>query len=57
MKSLDALKQHGDIVWNLANLLHGADRPSPCCRMMIPLTAASTGKIDVGNWKSKEDAA
>lgn len=23
MKNLDALKQHGDIIWNIANLLRG----------------------------------
>lgn len=23
MKNLDALKQHGDVIWNIANLLRG----------------------------------
>jgi hypothetical protein len=65
MKNLDALKQHGDIIWNIANLLRGPYRPPQYRRVMIPLTeyrtalitAATTGKIDVRNWKPKEQAA
>ena len=38
MKNLDALKQHGDIIWNIANLLRGPYRPPQYRRVMIPLT-------------------
>jgi hypothetical protein len=33
MKNLDSLKQHGDLIWSIANLLR--------------VTAATTSKIDV----------
>ena len=38
MKNLDAFKQHGDIIWNIANLQRGPYRPSQYRRVMIPLT-------------------
>ena len=38
MKNLDALKQHGDVIWNIANLLCGPYRPPQYRRVMIPLT-------------------
>lgn len=38
MKNLDAFKQHGDIIWNIANLLRGPYRPPQYRRVMIPLT-------------------
>src|ERR1035441_8462262 len=38
MKNLDALKQHGDVIWNIANLLRGPYRPPQYRRVMIPLT-------------------
>ena len=38
MKNLDALKQQGDVIWNIANLLRGPYRPPQYRRVMIPLT-------------------
>ncbi|MES1998991.1 MAG: class I SAM-dependent DNA methyltransferase [Pseudomonadota bacterium] len=38
MKNFDALKQHGDVIWNIANLLRGPYRPPQYRRVMIPLT-------------------
>ncbi|WP_395706887.1 N-6 DNA methylase [Casimicrobium huifangae] len=38
MNHLDAFKQHGDVIWNIANLLRGPYRPPQYRRVMIPLT-------------------
>jgi type I restriction enzyme M protein len=38
MKNLDAFKHHGDVIWNIANLLRGPYRPPQYRRVMIPLT-------------------
>ena len=38
MNSLDDFKQHGDLIWNIANLLRGPYRPPQYRRVMIPLT-------------------
>jgi len=38
MKNLDAFKAHGDIIWNIANLLRGPYKPPQYRRVMIPLT-------------------
>jgi type I restriction enzyme M protein len=38
MKNLDSLKHHGDLIWNIANLLRGPYRPPQYRRVMIPLT-------------------
>jgi type I restriction enzyme M protein len=38
MKDLESLQQHGDIIWNIANLLRGPYRPPQYRRVMIPLT-------------------
>lgn len=38
MKNIDFLKQHGDVIWNIANLLRGPYRPPQYRRVMIPLT-------------------
>jgi type I restriction enzyme M protein len=38
MKNLESLKQHGDLIWNIANLLRGPYRPPQYRRVMIPLT-------------------
>ena len=38
MKTLDAFKEHGDVIWNIANLLRGPYRPPQYRRVMIPLT-------------------
>src|SRR3954447_10108747 len=37
-KNLDAFKEHGDVIWNIANLLRGPYRPPSYRRVMIPLT-------------------
>jgi type I restriction enzyme M protein len=34
----ESLKQHGDLIWNIANLLRGPYRPPQYRRVMIPLT-------------------
>src|SRR5262245_803493 len=38
MKNLDAFKHHGDVIWDIANLLRGPYRPPQYRRVMIPLT-------------------
>jgi type I restriction enzyme M protein len=38
MKNIDFLKQHGDVIWTIANLLRGPYRPPQYRRVMIPLT-------------------
>lgn len=38
MKNPESLKQQGDIIWNIANLLRGPYRPPQYRRVMIPLT-------------------
>jgi len=38
MKNHEALKQQGDVIWNIANLLRGPYRPPQYRRVMIPLT-------------------
>jgi type I restriction enzyme M protein len=38
MKNFDAFKEHGDVIWNIANLLRGPYRPPQYRRVMIPLT-------------------
>lgn len=38
MKNTEFIKQHGDIIWNIANLLRGPYRPPQYRRVMIPLT-------------------
>jgi type I restriction enzyme M protein len=38
MKNFDSIKQHGDVIWNIANLLRGPYRPPQYRRVMIPLT-------------------
>lgn len=38
MKNVDAFKEHGDVIWNIANLLRGPYRPPQYRRVMIPLT-------------------
>ena len=38
MKNFEAFKQHGDVIWNIANLLRGPYRPPQYRRVMIPLT-------------------
>lgn len=38
MQNLDSIKQQGDIIWDIANLLRGPYRPPQYRRVMIPLT-------------------
>ncbi|NML18661.1 type I restriction-modification system subunit M [Azohydromonas caseinilytica] len=38
MKNYEALKQQGDVIWNIANILRGPYRPPQYRRVMIPLT-------------------
>jgi len=38
MKTPEFVKQHGDLIWNIANLLRGPYRPPQYRRVMIPLT-------------------
>jgi type I restriction enzyme M protein len=38
MNQFDAFKEHGDVIWNIANLLRGPYRPPQYRRVMIPLT-------------------
>src|SRR5450432_426327 len=38
MKNFEAFKKHGDVIWNIANLLRGPYRPPQYRRVMIPLT-------------------
>lgn len=38
MKTQEAIKQQGDVIWNIANLLRGPYRPPQYRRVMIPLT-------------------
>ncbi|MFT5633241.1 MAG: type I restriction enzyme M protein [Rubritalea sp.] len=38
MSHLDAFKEQGDVIWNIANLLRGPYRPPQYRRVMIPLT-------------------
>ncbi len=37
MATLDTIKQQGDVIWNIANLLRGPYRPPQYRRVMIPL--------------------
>ena len=38
MSQLEAFKEQGDVIWNIANLLRGPYRPPQYRRVMIPLT-------------------
>ncbi len=53
MKHLDAFKQHGDVIWNIANLLRGPYRPPQYRRVMIPLTVLR--RLDCVLEKTKDD--
>jgi type I restriction enzyme M protein len=53
MKNLDAFKEHGDVIWNIANLLRGPYRPPQYRRVMIPLTVLR--RLDCVLAKSKPD--
>lgn len=53
MKNLDAFKQQGDVIWNIANLLRGPYRPPQYRRVMIPLTVLR--RLDCVLEESKAD--
>src|SRR5260221_4361181 len=53
MNNLDSLKQRGDVIWNIANLLRGPYRPPQYRRVMIPLTVLR--RLDCVLEKSKAD--
>jgi type I restriction enzyme M protein len=38
MKNFEAFKEHGDVIWNIANVLRGPYQPPQYRRVMIPLT-------------------
>src|SRR3989338_2564520 len=38
MKNAESIKQQGDVIWNIANLLRGPYRPPQYRQVMIPLT-------------------
>ncbi|MES2923877.1 MAG: class I SAM-dependent DNA methyltransferase [Verrucomicrobiota bacterium] len=52
MKNFDAFKEHGDVIWNIANLLRGPYRPPQYRRVMIPLTVLR--RLDCVLEKSKD---
>ena len=43
MKNFDAFKQHGDVIWKIADLIKGPYRPPQYRRVMIPLTVLRRG--------------
>lgn len=53
MKNLDAFKEQGDVIWNIANLLRGPYRPPQYRRVMIPLTVLR--RLDCVLEDTKED--
>ena len=53
MKNFDAFKQHGDVIWNIANLLRGPYRPPQYRRVMIPLTVLR--RLDCVLEETKDD--
>jgi type I restriction enzyme M protein len=53
MNSFDAFKQHGDVIWNIANLLRGPYRPPQYRRVMIPLTVLR--RLDCVLEETKDD--
>lgn len=53
MKNFDAFKEHGDVIWNIANLLRGPYRPPQYRRVMIPLTVLR--RLDCVLEETKDD--
>jgi type I restriction enzyme M protein len=53
MKNFNAFKEHGDVIWNIANLLRGPYRPPQYRRVMIPLTVLR--RLDCVLEKTKDD--
>ncbi len=55
MKNFDAFKEHGDVIWNIANLLRGPYLPAQYRKVMIPLTVLR--RLDCAlDEKSKKEA-
>ena len=53
MRHFDAFKEHGDVIWNIANLLRGPYRPPQYRRVMIPLTVLR--RLDCVLEETKDD--
>jgi type I restriction enzyme M protein len=53
MKNFDAFKEHGDVIWSIANLLRGPYRPPQYRRVMIPLTVLR--RLDCVLEETKDD--
>lgn len=53
MSNLDAFRQQGDVIWNIANLLRGPYRPPQYRRVMIPLTVLR--RLDCVLEETKDD--
>ena len=53
MKNFDAFKEHGDVIWDIANLLRGPYRPPQYRRVMIPLTVLR--RLDCVLEETKDD--
>src|SRR5580698_4972822 len=53
MKNFEAFKEHGDVIWNIANLLRGPYRPPQYRRVMIPLTVLRRLDCVLENTKDK----
>lgn len=52
MKNAETIKQQGDVIWNIANLIRGPYRPPQYRRVMIPLTVLR--RLDCVLEKDKE---
>ncbi|MBS1910878.1 MAG: SAM-dependent DNA methyltransferase [Bacteroidetes bacterium] len=53
MKYTDSIRQQGDVIWNIANILRGPYRPPQYRRVMIPLTVLR--RLDCVLEKSKPE--
>ena len=53
MENFEAFKKHGDVIWNIANLLRGPYRPPQYRRVMIPLTVLRRLDCVLGETKDK----
>jgi len=47
------LNRHGDIIWNIANLLRGPYRPPQYRRVMIPLDRPAAAGLRAGRDKDE----
>jgi type I restriction enzyme M protein len=53
MKNFDAFKEHGDVIWKIADLIKGPYRPPQYRRVMIPLTVLR--RLDCVLEKTKDE--